>query len=432
MSGENKSSPKTIGEVVDFLKEWKIEVMTYATTKSEATELKLKQLEENLDGKITEMIKAVIKKDAITLGLGDNDKAKFSWGKMIKSMVQKNWNNAGLEKEIIDATIAKSANASSLVAGAVLVPTDLSSDIIDLAMPNIAMMDMGVTKYLDLTGELLIPKLTGRPSIYWVDEMEAPTESNVTFGEVKLVPKTAAAFTVISQRLLMQSDGVIEGIVRRELANAFGIGLDAAMITGTGSDKSLLGAMNLPGMTSSANIAMGTNGKRFTVYEAALMAKEIDTANLLRGPAGNFGYLMNPSVKWGMKLEKFPQTTTQDTAGGGAGEWAFNPLISDAALEAMLGFKLRTTTAVPATTTLGSSTTTSSVLFGDFSQIAVGMWGTMEIRASDVAGNANGSALLNRQLWITAFQNIDMQVKNALALISLAGCETKESSWSSQ
>ena len=34
-------------------------------------------------------------------------------------------------------------------------------------------------------------------------------------------------------------------------------------------------------------------------------------------------------------------------------------------------------------------------------------WEGFEIKASDVAGNASGSALTQRQVWITAFQGVD-------------------------
>jgi HK97 family phage major capsid protein len=410
-------------ELLKLLKEWKDEMLLKVAGIEGATTEKVNKISETLDSKIKDAVEVYTKSSGVRLGLSANDKQKFSFGSLVRAMATGKWKGAEFEREIIDATIAKSANASSLAAGGVLIPTDIGQEIIALAMPNIVMMEMGVTRYNDLVGDLLLPKITGRPSIYWVDEEEAPTESNVTFGDVKLQMKTAAAFTKISQKLLLQSNEVIDRVVREELGKAFGIGIDGALLTGTGTDKKPAGIYSVSGFSANT-VAMGANGKRFTMYEAGLMIKAVELANMLVGNSANFGFLMHPAAKWGMKLERIPQFTT-DTAGA----YAFNPLITDAMLESMVGYKIRSSTQISATETVGASPTTSSVIFGDFSQIGVGMWGNMEIKTSDIAGNASGSAMLNRQIWITGFQGIDQVVKNATGFTKVAGAETNEALW---
>src|SRR3990172_9002857 len=212
-------------ELLKLLKEWKDEMLAKVAGIEGSSTEKLNKLSETLDAKIKDAVEVYCKSSGVKLGLSDKEKKKFSMGAMIRAMVTGQWKDAGFEREIIDATIEKSANAGTLAAGGVMIPTDIGQDIIALAMPNIVMMEMGITRYNDLVGDLLLPKITGRPSIYWVEEEEAPTESNTTFGDVKLQMKTAAAFTKISQKLLLQSNDVIDRVVREELGKAFGIGI---------------------------------------------------------------------------------------------------------------------------------------------------------------------------------------------------------------
>jgi hypothetical protein len=168
---------------------------------------------------------------------------------------------------------------------------------------------------------------------------------------------------------------------------------------------------------------LGTNGGRFRIDKGAEMQMNIDVANMLNG---NLGYLMRPEVLSYMLRERVIQFTGQSEAEA----QPISPtmvLMSRAELEAVLGYKVRTTTLITKYTK-GSSDSASRVFFGDWSQLLIGMWEGFEIKASDVAGNSSGSALTQRQVWITAFQGIDanMADETGMTLVADALCDSAE------
>jgi hypothetical protein len=52
------------------------------------------------------------------------------------------------------------------------------------------------------------------------------------------------------------------------------------------------------------------------------------------------------------------------------------------------------------------------------------MWEGFEIKASDVAGNASGSAMTQRQIWITAFQGLDSNIKDETGFTTISDAMT--------
>ena len=58
--------------------------------------------------------------------------------------------------------------------GGYLIPPEVSNEIIDLTIANMPLMSMGITELRGLRGDLPVPKLTGRPTGYWVGENEKP------------------------------------------------------------------------------------------------------------------------------------------------------------------------------------------------------------------------------------------------------------------
>ncbi len=346
-----------------------------------------------------------VRKRNVQIGIDKKEAAKFDYGMALRGILNNDWSEAGFEKECFDAARAKSSNTGEGASGAYLIATEISKELIDLAAADIVMMQMGVSVYSGLAGELPIPKITGRPSLYWVGEEQEPTESTTTFGEIVLRPKTAAAFAKISRKLIKQSRGVADKIVREQLQKAFALGLESAFLNGLGNEKQPSGIFRMSGMTADPTALSA--GARFTHTSAAKMVAAIDQANMLKS-TGKYSYLMHPNTKWGLKMEKIAQFS-----GDTGGNFVVNPMISDKALEDMIGYSIKTTTLVP----MSNSNTRAPVIFGDFSQYAVGLWGGMELKASEEAGNASGSAYTQRQVWLIGFQDVDTNIKDATGLV---------------
>jgi HK97 family phage major capsid protein len=415
-----------IAELKTALDGFKAEVLDKIKADQTVTAEKLAATEKALDEKIKKTIDAEMTARRLSLPGLETEKKKFRFAEVIKAQINNGqWDaEAGFEKEVCENTAKlRSANASSGEAGGYLIPDEITSELIQMAIAQMPVLELGPTIMQGLRGELPIPSVTGRPAGYWVAEESAPTESNSTFGEVTMRPKTLGAFTKISRRLLQQSAGLAETTIRGLLTDAMRIALETALIRGSGSEAQPKGIINYAGLTST--VAIGTNGGRFILDKATEMIANIDEADLLSS-IGRFGFLMRPMVKFGMKTERVAQWNGQAAS---AGMPTINPLVTDAALEQLLGYKIRTTTLISKTLTKGNSSTCSHVIFGDFSQLILGMWEGFEFKASDTAGNASGSAMTQRQIWLTAFQSVDIAMKNAAAFTMLADAETTKSSW---
>jgi hypothetical protein len=157
------------------------------------------------------------------------------------------------------------------------------------------------------------------------------------------------------------------------------------------------------------------------------MQMTVDVANMLK-PTGSYGYLMRPEVLSGMKRERVMTFSTQTAS---TGMPVMNPLVSTKVLEDLIGYKIRTTTLLGKGTAHGASGATDScVIFGDWTQLILAFWEGFELRSSDVAGNSGGSALTQNQIWIAAFQGMDINVKDETGFCKVTDADTLESNWS--
>jgi len=332
------------------------------------------------------------------------------------------WKGAGREKEILDAVRQRANTATDGSEGGVLVPEEIDDQIIPMALEKLPIKEFGPTIMSGLVGNISIPKVTGRPTGYWVGENEAPTESETSFGEIKLDPKRVAGFTKVSKRLLHQAPGIAEPVIRNELTNAMAIAWNDAIIRGSGSASMPRGIVNTPGLTTT--VAIGTDGGRFTADKAEEMSANLEEADY-GGIGSSLGLLMRPIVRSGMKRERI-----QQYSGDAGGNYVFAPpMISNSTLEDMVGYPIRTTTGLLATLTKGSSTTCSRVILGDWTQLILAMWGGIELMASDTTALSTASAFLQNQVWLVINQEADVQIKQAKGFTVLSDAETTPSDW---
>ena len=342
----------------------------------------------------------------------------------------KAWGSAGHELEIIKAYstlrnkevgVTKSNYSDDGSAGGYLIPPEVTNEVIDMVIANMPIMQLGPTVIKGLQGELPIPKKTTRSTSYWVGENTKPDASEVAYGETTLRPKKAAAFSKQSNRLIYQSRGVSDKIIKQDIAESIALLLEAGYINGSGSDKQPLGILNGTGFTSSG-VALA--GNRFRIDDAAKMISALDVADEYK-PGGAYGLLVRPEVLWGMKRERVTQFSGQ-TAGQGAPIMAMNLLMTNEVLSQQLGIKIASTTLLPK----DAGATTSKALFANWKHFYIGMWRDFVMKVSDVAGDGStGSAFLQDQLYIVAFQEVDCAVMRPAAFTTASGCDTNEDNW---
>jgi len=181
-------------------------------------------------------------------------------------------------------------------AGGNLVATDLDSgSFIDLLRNASALDQAGATVLTGLTGNVAIPRQSGAATAYWVNESGAPTESQQTVDQVSLTPKTVAAFTDYSRRLMIQSSIDVENMIRRDLATVLALKIDLAGLYGLGSQGEPLGLKLTTGIGTEAFAAATP-----TFTEVVNMEADVATANALLGSPV---YLMNAAMRGGLKTK---------------------------------------------------------------------------------------------------------------------------------
>jgi HK97 family phage major capsid protein len=439
-------------EFQETLKIWQGEIQTQVNgllkTSGDAADAARKVLEGELDtvkkaiNSVTEQLKTIEARHVP--GLKDElKKTGFDLGMVAKALYleatgkggRDPWAEAGPEHEMIKATMeirSKANDAQSGAAGGYLIPDEVTNEFIDMVVQQMPLVDLGMNVIKGLVGELPVPKKTARTSAYMVGENGKPADSQVQYGEVVLRPKKAAAFSKQSNRLIYQSRGVSDKIIRDDLMYSMQKIMQQQALNGLGSGKQAKGLYQFSGAFTPSSVALAATGARFRIDDASKMITDIECADEINTPGGKYGFLMHPRVKNGMKRERVTMYS------GASQQQGFpilpmNLLMSDKVLSDQLGYKIASTTLVPSNQTSSdgsTSTTCSPVLFGNFNLFWMGMWRDLVIKVSDVAGDGStGSAFLDDQLYIVMFQEFDTQMMRETAITMATNAETTESKW---
>ena len=300
---------------------------------------------------------------------------------------------------------------SGSTTGGNLVETDLrDGDFIENLKNNTLMMGMGVQTLPGLVGDVAIPRRSGSSSAYWLaSETTAITQSESTFDQIQLQPKTAGVLSKFSRQTLLQATPGIEQLIRTDLSNTVNIAVDLAILNGSGSSGQPTGIMQTSGIGS---VAGGTNGAAITLENLINLEKEVLIDN---AGGNNMGYVTNAKV-----LAKLKQLRAGGSAAGD-GAFLWNTDLSargrGSTPGVINGYQIGVTNQVPSNLTKGSaSSVCSAVLFGDFSQCTVGFWGNgMEIAVSD----SDGTDFTNALVSVRALTTLDVAVRQASAFSAI-------------
>lgn len=279
-------------------------------------------------------------------------------------------------------------------AGGNLVATELlASSFIDILVAQMRVMAMGTTMLTDLQGNIAIPRATAGSTGYWVAENAASTESQQAFDQVALTPKTCGAFVDYSRRLLLQSSIAVEAFVRMDIARTIALMIDLACIAGTGASNQPRGVLNTSGIGS---VAGGTNGAAPTWDHIVDLESAVANAN---APVNALGYLTNTKVRGKLKrTQKFTGTNGEEIWRGAE----------------LNGVRAEVSNQVPSNLTKGTASgICSAILYGNWTDLIIGMWGGLDIMVDPYTGATAGTRR------VVALQDVDVNVRYPVSFSSM-------------
>jgi len=362
----------------------------------EQYQVKLSEIEKRL-GFIESQFKPGERSKISIPGLKEEmEKKEFSVLKMIRGIRFGDWSDAGFEKEVLDA-IAKDMGTATGSAGGYLVPVQYIAELIEMLRAEAIVIQLGATVLDNLKGSPVeIPKQTGGATAYWVGENSAITPSDLTLGQVNLTPHQVGCLVKLSNRLLKLATPSAEAMVRRDIAQALALAIDYAALRGSGTSNEPTGIAN----TSNINtIAIGANGGDFLFEHIVEMEGKLEDANALRG---RLGIAWHGKVKRKLKKMRIPQYS-----GDSGGQYVMLPM-SDAQLRDHIGYDFRTSTQIPTNLTKGSGSNLSEVYFGNWQELIIGQWTTMEFMASQETSDA----FAKNQTWIRVISEVDIGLRH--------------------
>ena len=216
-----------------------------------------------------------------------------------------------------------------------------------------------------------------------------------------MTPKTMAIRAQYSNLLGLLSNPNMENIVRRDFLKVCALELDRVALRGLGVSGQPLG---LNGTAGIGTYAIGVNGGDLTRQDMLKIAGVVEDQNAL---GGKLAFIVSPKAKRVLKNERIAQFSGQ-TIGS-----YVNPSLSDEGLAGVLGYPVYTTTQIPVNLTKGSSTDCSEVYFGNFEELLIGIWGSIEILATNIGGNAWAQNAIEIRL----IQNVDTQVRHGQSFV---------------
>lgn len=339
------------------------------------------------------------------IGMPEKDARRYSLVRAIRAAATGNWRGAELEREASEEVARRLGREPrsffvpydfldhrDLVkgtpsAGGYTVATELlAQNFIEMLRNRMALTAAGATVLSGLVGDIAIPGQSGGATAYWVAENGAITESQQTFRQVAMQPRTVGALTEYSRKLLLQSSIDVEAFVRRDLATTLALAIDYAALHGDGTNNSPTGVANTTGI---GVVAIGADGGAPTWDHIVDLETEVAQDN---ADIGSLAYITNAKVRG--KLKRTPKVSGQAIFIWEDGQFPLN------------GYRAIVSNQVRSDLTKGSGTNLSAIFFGNWSDLMIGQWGTLDILVDPYSNSASGAVR------VVVFQDVDVAVRH--------------------
>ena len=250
-------------------------------------------------------------------------------------------------------------------------------DFIDVLRNQSSVMQAGATMLTGLSGDVKIPRKTAASTAAWIStEGGAAAESEPTFGQVTMSPKTVGAFTDITRLMMMQSSLDIENLVRNDLSTGIALQIDNGALQGAGTGGAPTGIANTSGINTPTAFAAANP----TFAEVVAMETAVAEDNALMG---NLAYILPAGMAGALK------TTAKDA---GSGQFV------------LAGGEINGYRAI-----VSNQVTAGDLYFGNFADLLIGMYGGLDITVDPYTASTSGTVR------IVALQSIDVAVRHAVS-----------------
>ena len=338
----------------------------------------------------------------------ERESRNFSIVRALQASVSGNWSNAGLEREVQQELSRANGRESqgifvpdngwatrdytkgSSTQGQKLVGVDhLADRFIDVLRARLVTAEMGATFLPGLVSDVSIPRRTAGGTAYFVAEGSNVTESTGTFDSISMSPKVMGAFSQFSYLMQLQATPEIEELIRQDFVALLAQKLDQVAINGGGSNEPS-GILQTSGIGS---VVIGSNGGSITLDKMLDLKQTVavDNADL---PSA--GFLTNTKVENALSKLK-----------DGNSAYLLNPYGTEIGQQQFAGRQLMISNNVPSNLTKGSSSgVCSAAIYGNFSDLLIGLFGTLELLVDPYTQFQSGG------VGIRALQGVDVQVRH--------------------
>ena len=344
------------------------------------------------------------------------EKRNYSFLRALNAASRGDWSGAGFEAEMSQEVAHKRSKqpqgfyipdfawsqreltVGTNASGGFFAPSvQLSSEWINALRAKMVLPGLGMRIMSGLQTKIQIPKISAGAAAAFVAESGAVSDQTATTAQITMQARTLGARTDVSRLLLLESDPSIEQIVRDDLVAAVANKIEDVSIEGDASNE----PTGITKTTGIGSVAIGTNGGAPTWASVVALVKEVEQDNAAVND-GTLGFLTNPKVK--SKLASTAKVASTDSV-----------MIMNEPYSSLYGYPISFTTNVPSDLTKGSTSgTCSAMIYGDFSQLMLGVFGGgPDILVDPYTSSSSGTVR------IVVMNEVDVAVRHAQ---SFAAC----------
>jgi HK97 family phage major capsid protein len=258
-----------------------------------------------------------------------------------------------------------------------VVETDFTSILEPLRAKNV-LVNAGATFLTGLVGDVQVPVMAGS-NVTWEGETAAASDGAGSFSNVKLTPKRLTCYVDVSKQFLVQDSLDAENLIKRDIINAINSKLESTILgSAAGSATQPAGLFYVAAGDSLTSIA--------DYGDICDLEADVEDANV----NGECKYVMSNKAKAALRgmIKGTNNTGMVFEHGQVDGTEAYNT----------------------------SNVEGKNIAFGDFSNLAIGQWGAIDLTVDPFTQATNGKV----RLVVNAYFDAKVLREGAIAVGTIA------------